>query len=373
MSDMPYIVDSLLIILMGFITWQATSKIPQVQGRQGWFIGSLFTGLGLVIELTVLNPQINFIGFITLAIGMSISCMSLELFLQIRKRISLLLLATIGVVLISTFLFLPEQLVYVADALIMAMLFFWYILIFIRMNDAKSIQGVGVFFFLYSTTVLLFLIRCGFGIYALLNPIYITEEPELISYLILTFATLSTISTSALFLSIILLNHSDTLRSSAERDSLTGTFNRRSLDVRLSELPLRNVLFSLVMIDLDHFKEVNDTYGHDSGDKVLKMLAEHVTDSIRGTDFFARYGGEEFCIIMENASAAMAHRVIDRIRANFHEQSLIVNESKVVFSFSAGVCDNSGAYFTSEEILRQADKALYRAKESGRNCVVSAE
>ena len=165
------------------------------------------------------------------------------------------------------------------------------------------------------------------------------------------------------------------IRYFMERDSLTGLLNHSNLKEQLIREVLRanrassNLCFA--MIDLDHFKRVNDTYGHLTGDKVLKSLSRILQERLRRTDIIGRYGGEEFGVILLNIEPEPAMRILDEIRENFSHIRHQAENDEFFVTFSCGVAgypDFKGA----DNITAAADKALYRAKETGRNRIVNA-
>lgn len=124
-----------------------------------------------------------------------------------------------------------------------------------------------------------------------------------------------------------------------------------------------------MILDIDHFKSINDTYGHSAGDEVLRLFAEIVKNALRAVDVFGRVGGEEFCIILDNTDNDGALLVAERIRANVAKCSRIASAaSKITCSLGISKINNADVDFSS--IFQRADKALYRAKETGRNCTV---
>ncbi len=122
------------------------------------------------------------------------------------------------------------------------------------------------------------------------------------------------------------------------------------------------------MIDADHFKQVNDTYGHTTGDRVLKILSRLLQERLRRTDFIGRYGGEEFGVILLNSSLEDARRIMDRIREDFamirHQEGM----QEFYVSISCGIA-SFPKFKTAALVTEAADKALYEAKEAGRNQV----
>lgn len=165
------------------------------------------------------------------------------------------------------------------------------------------------------------------------------------------------------------------LRSFMKNDGLTGLLNHTALTEQLDIEVLRAdrllSTFSFVMIDVDHFKKVNDNYGHLTGDKVLKNLARLLKKRLRKTDVIGRYGGEEFAVIMIDVNEERTIKIMDEIREGFYHVAHYAGENTFSVSFSCGVA--SFPHFKSATSLRvAADKALYEAKNNGRNKVVLA-
>jgi diguanylate cyclase (GGDEF)-like protein len=162
----------------------------------------------------------------------------------------------------------------------------------------------------------------------------------------------------------------------ALQDSLTGCGNKRALDIHLhreAELARRhNQALSIVMLDVDHFKKINDTWGHSAGDTVLKQLADCIASCARKSDMCFRYGGEEFILILNRTTPGGARIISERLRKAIENARFFHGDQEIPVTVSAGT-----STLNNNETLRQlterADKALYRAKGKGRNQVVSAE
>jgi len=165
------------------------------------------------------------------------------------------------------------------------------------------------------------------------------------------------------------------LKEAEERasiDFLTKLANRASFDRALSDMVSdfreRNYPFSLLMVDIDDFKKVNDTYGHQAGDKVLKEIAREIRSTLRARDVVARYGGEEFAVLLPGTTFGQAIRIAERLRKNIEKMSVIHNDEAIPVTVSIGVATaRKGIDETS--IVEIADKALYLAKRSGKNQV----
>lgn len=164
----------------------------------------------------------------------------------------------------------------------------------------------------------------------------------------------------------------DDLRLTAATDFLTGVHNRRSFEDaatrELEEWRQSREPLSLVMIDADHFKKVNDTYGHGTGDDVLKALANTLKAHVRAIDVVARLGGEEFVLLLPRTDEANAFAVAERVRAAIEQLGVSAADGTVVrFTVSTGVVEASNQASSLEELLHLADEALYEAKRQGRN------
>ena len=161
----------------------------------------------------------------------------------------------------------------------------------------------------------------------------------------------------------------------AYTDPLTGVFNRRymnaHLDRAIMEIAETAKPVSALMLDIDHFKQVNDTYGHASGDAVLKILAKRVADAIRDFDMLARYGGEEFVVIMPSATTEQAFTVAERLRIRVSDTPIEAPGSSepLTVTISVGVATTFDPMEMADSLLNRADTALYEAKSIGRNCV----
>jgi len=163
------------------------------------------------------------------------------------------------------------------------------------------------------------------------------------------------------------------LRNLLVRDGATGLLNHtavmESLRVEVSRALRTQAPLSFVMIDVDHFKRVNDRHGHPVGDRVLKSLARLLQQRFRKTDVVGRYGGEEFCVILPGAEASVAARIVDEFRSRFAQVRHRAPDGEFGVTFSAGVADVRD-HPDAQLLLEAADQALYKAKNAGRNLVV---
>jgi two-component system cell cycle response regulator len=175
--------------------------------------------------------------------------------------------------------------------------------------------------------------------------------------------------------------YADRLRQSVQQsiemalyDSLTGLNNRRSLERRLPAMietaRARSAALTMMVLDIDHFKRVNDTYGHDVGDRVLKGFGGQLQETVRSGDLICRLGGEEFVVVMPGADAAEAARIAERARRTTESREFLVDRAagSVSITVSIGLAEWRENW-NYAELYRRADRALYRSKSAGRNRV----
>lgn len=158
------------------------------------------------------------------------------------------------------------------------------------------------------------------------------------------------------------------VRRMANTDALTGLSNRRHFDDRLAAATGKSQDFTLLLADIDHFKKINDAYGHAFGDHVLKCVASALTNASRVGTFIARTGGEEFAVVIGKATESEAAAVGDRLRRAVEGLKIAAAQDVVRVSISIGVAIAQDAV-TADTLYQQADFALYRSKNAGRNCV----
>lgn len=172
-------------------------------------------------------------------------------------------------------------------------------------------------------------------------------------------------------------------KAQAQTDGLTGIANRRALQEALNRDIQRAVRYSralsVIMMDIDDFKQVNDTYGHLIGDEVLRDLTACVRSVIRGSDFFGRYGGEEFVVVLPDTAHDGATHLAERIREVVENKVSVSGDISVDYTVSVGVavfnpeiCDDCNWSELEESLIKRVDDALYKAKGNGKNCVVVA-
>lgn len=176
-------------------------------------------------------------------------------------------------------------------------------------------------------------------------------------------------------LQINLLNAREELRERAEKDLLTMLPNRSAihsvLDSEIARCHRDRRSVGIVLLDLDHFKSINDTHGHLAGDAVLRETAHRFRSNMRPYDQIGRYGGEEFLVVLPNCDLAQAQHQADRMRMILEQKPMYVDGKALRVTASFGVTISDGTERPLEHYVRVADEALYKAKHQGRNCVAA--
>lgn len=178
------------------------------------------------------------------------------------------------------------------------------------------------------------------------------------------------------FLASVLIEYQQHLSHLATEDPLTRLLNRRGLEdalhVSLAHASRQDLPTSAIMIDIDHFKKVNDSFGHDTGDNVIRMVASLIGRMCRGSDVVARTGGEEFLVILPSTDLDSARILAERIRLAIGDHPLLVDQLRIPVTVSLGVASTRGDV-TLDKLAQDADRAMYLAKQGGRNRVSSLE
>ncbi|MFD2262098.1 GGDEF domain-containing protein [Lacibacterium aquatile] len=226
-----------------------------------------------------------------------------------------------------------------------------------------------------------FALLCVFAIFRMINAyrfgvdtVFSNSGPVIFYFLT---GILASITSSASFLLLTIARLHARLDKLATLDSLTEVYNRRSLD-KMGEVEAERARrtgqpLCLLVADLDHFKQINDAYGHPAGDTVLKEFVARVRDGLRAQDILGRYGGEEFVILLPATEIEQAIQVAERVRTAWSGRAMPISATPpLMATVSIGIAMGSGPSIHLEKLYGAADRALYQAKQAGRNRVVVA-
>ncbi len=234
----------------------------------------------------------------------------------------------------------------------------------------------AAYWFTAAAFVLLSVIFAARGVYVLTQPAGTYGLLDQVAINPITFFVGSMVQLALAF-GFVLMTHyriAIELQNIASHDSLTGALSRRNLEEEFSRLSALHARtgepMAVMMIDIDHFKRVNDAYGHLVGDQVLRLLARLTEDTIRKQDYFARYGGEEFCILLPATTEQEGAIIAERLRQRYAAMPIGERGKEWFSSVSIGVADSVGAGLEFSGMIEAADHALYHAKQTGRDRVV---
>lgn len=220
-------------------------------------------------------------------------------------------------------------------------------------------------------------IICKILSWRLVAPYDIGEDAEVCIYIfnsVITFSML--LFFSMMFLREMKCSHDSLEQENAElekisgMDALTGLYNRRSMDRFLKKADVSGRVYTMIMCDIDDFKKVNDTYGHEAGDVVLKNVSQVIVSVLRETDYVCRWGGEEILILASGTPLSIAKNVADRIRRTVERTDNVCSDTVIHCTLTIGAAESSEATSISD-VINLADERLYRGKNSGKNVVVS--
>lgn len=366
-----------ILLVVGFyslihlVLWKA---YPNIGGLKHWFWGyiSAFLNILLFLAHPPIPPALYISVLQILLLGSGMGCL-LGIATYLNRRISyrLLWVAFLFTVIISLtlhFLAVSHILIFGLGSAIAGIFFLWAARVGwpatpaqqpARFLFALTTAAHGVFLFLRNWVLLQ-----SEAHFLFLQSQWHIEQIILLEQLIVV---------NMFSLSVILLVnelHVGELRQMADQDSLTNVYNRRaflkSLDQASSFAKRTGTPLSILILDIDHFKNINDSYGHDVGDMILRSVSETAVQALRTEDVMGRMGGEEFAIFLPNTEMQAALIVAERIRETVAARSFSVKSEKISCSISIGVSE-LGAHESVTNVLRRGDQAMYGAKSSGRN------
>lgn len=350
-----------------------------LHGPGYWAVGNLVIGLGMVLVLIQLDaPKLIFLpGMALIGVGLGLYINGIQAFVdkkpdhRIPPAVFLLLIA------IEAYFMLLQQdirMTAIFSAIIFSVIYFYCA----RLTFSRDEGIVGTLFWIASSLYLLMaLLMLGRAFYttqvdAMVFDSFTTWPVNAYTFML---GAVSQFFISSLFVLMLSYKLNQKLESIATIDGLTSVLNRRGLEdasVKMQDICKRiNLSMAILMIDIDHFKKVNDKYGHLTGDDVLRHLSKEIATVLRSSDVLGRYGGEEFCVFLPNTTESDAVGLAERIRAGVEASPFKNGSDAIKTTVSIGVADSVSAGYDFKGLVATADSAMYGAKNGGRNRVMS--
>ncbi|WP_065202383.1 GGDEF domain-containing protein [Chromobacterium subtsugae] len=370
MSNFLLTMLSLTVASIGVITWQHSVRADLLRPRRRWLQASLLLATGMMLEgeLLGLHPA-------ALSLGSGMSNAGITLQLMIIARLCNLRLPDTLWLWVGAYSILdkwvPQPLLSAAlSALEIPLLYLAAAWLYQRAEQQICHNRFSPTALLFLLGALLFIWRDAPDLLRLYHgQPHLSHEHTLAHQLALTVAAAAQVCGAVGFLNIVLQRQNSRLQDAANIDPLTAAGNRRALQYWLRTLEASTERVCVIMLDIDHFKSINDRFGHPAGDQVIQALASLLNNGVRENDLLIRYGGEEFCLVMPDTGIETGLAVADRLRQQFSQLALLPAQPEQRCSFSAGVHEWQCRQQDFASAQQKADQALYQAKQNGRNQV----
>lgn len=370
----------LLTFMLSMLLAITRAHHKEVHGPGYWAVGNLVIGLGMVLVLIQLDAakMILLPGMALIGAGLCLFVNGIQAFIgrtpnhRMTVAVFLLLLAIDAYFMVSRH---DIRTTVILSAIIFALIYLYCA----RLTFSRDEGIIGNLYWITSSLYLLMaFLMLGRAFYAL--QVDATVFDSFVTWPINAYTfmlgAVSQFFISSLFVLMLSYKLNQKLESIATIDGLTSVLNRRGLEdaaVKMQDICKRiNLSMAVLLIDIDHFKKVNDTHGHLVGDDVLRHVAKTIEAILRSSDVLGRYGGEEFCAFLPNTTESDALGLAERIRAGIEASPIKLGTSLTLKStVSIGVADSVRAGYDFKGLLATADSAMYGAKNSGRNRVMS--
>jgi diguanylate cyclase len=369
----------LLTFMLSMLLAITRAHHKDMRGPGYWAVGNLVIGLGMVLVLIQLDSaKMLFLpGMALIGAGLGLYTNGIQAFIGKKPDHRIPIAVFFLLILIDAYFMLMQH--DIRTAVVLGAIIFMAIYLYCaRLTFSRDEGIVGNLFWVISSLYLLMaILMLGRAAYASQVGFEVFDSFEAWPVNAYTFmlGAVSQFFISSLFVLILSYKLSQNLESIATIDSLTGVLNRRGLEeaaLKMQDICKRiNLSMAVLLIDIDHFKKVNDQYGHLSGDDVLRHLAKVIAEILRSSDVLGRYGGEEFCAFLPNTTEHDAIGLAERIREAIEKMPLKLNKITIKTTVSIGVADSVRAGYDFKGLVATADSAMYSAKNSGRNRVMS--
>lgn len=370
--------SGLLAVALSILLLTINSRIVMLNGLKEWVYANLLIG-GAIITFTQVMVPVDirtFVGGLLIVSGLALYFISICIFDQrpiarryIQSAFFVFIMLKIMIAVISKNEY-ASVVFNTATCMVLTAATALYLLKYSNQKRSPEYRFTGTFFVIFTgITLWRFYILCADTI----SPVAHLTEWTLNEVTFLG-CMLSVLAINFGFIAMVNVRLAELLAYTAGHDWLTGVMNRGNLEKGAELLTLKSIKSkqtqAMLLMDLDHFKEINDTYGHLFGDKVIQTFAKLAKENMRDIDLLGRYGGEEFCILIPNASEKEALILAERIRQKYENMPIMLNGQSVKCTVSVGVCDSSQLGSDFKSMFSAADKALYAAKKAGRNKVI---
>lgn len=369
----------LLTFMLSMLLAITRAHHKELRGPGYWAVGNLVIGLGMVLVLMQLDaPKVLFLpSMAMIGVGLSLYINGIQAFIgrKPNHRIPIVVFLVLAVI-EGYFILMHHEMrsTIVLSALVFAAIYLYCA----RLTFSRDEGLVGSLYWiassLYLLMAVLMLFRAAYAAQVADDKFDSFAAWPVNAYTFMLGAV-SQFFISSLFVLMLSYKLTQNLESIATIDGLTNVLNRRGLEdasIKMQDMCKRiNLSMAVLLMDIDHFKKVNDKHGHLVGDDTLRHLAKVVTGILRSSDVFGRYGGEEFCAFLPNTTESDALGLAERIRKAVEETPVKLGNLTVKTTISIGVADSVRAGYDFKGLLAAADSALYGAKNGGRNQVLT--
>jgi len=369
----------LLTFMLSMLLAITRNHHKEVHGPGYWAVGNLVVGLGMVLVLIQLDtPKLLFLPSLALiGAGLGLYLNGIQAFngKVPDHRIPIVLFILLVVIDVFFVVLQPNlRIAVLLGALVFAVIYFASA----RLTFSRDEGIIGNLFWIASSLFLLmglFMLGRAYATVKADAAVFVHFAIWPVNAYTFMLGAVSQFFISSLFVLMLSYRLNQNLESIATIDGLTGILNRRGLEdsaLKMQGICKRiNLSMGVLIIDMDHFKKVNDKYGHLFGDDVLRQLTKIIAGILRSGDVLGRYGGEEFCVFLPNTTEKDATGLAERIRIGVEKSLYSINNQTIKGTVSIGVADSVRAGYDFTGLIAAADSALYTAKNSGRNRVVS--
>ncbi|HQN64455.1 MAG TPA: GGDEF domain-containing protein [Methylophilus sp.] len=380
--DLRTIVFMSMLLTFMFSMMLAITRVhhKEIHGPGYWSVGNLVVGLGMILVLIQLDSsKVLFLpGMALIGTGLSLYINGIQAFTNRIPDHRIPVLVFVLLLGMDAYYMLVQhdvRTMVVLDSAVFALVY----LLCARLTTSKDDGLLGTLFWIASSLFLISALVMAARAMLALNAdasVFQSLASWSVNANVFLLGAVIQFFISGLFLLMLSYRLTQNMASIALMDGLTGVVNRRGLEDAAHKMQgickRINLSMTVMMIDIDHFKKVNDQYGHLVGDDMLRHLAKTITGILRSGDVLGRYGGEEFCVCLPNTTEQDAVGLAERIRIGVENAPLLDRRHKIHVTVSIGVADSVRVGYDFKALVHAADNALYQAKNAGRNRVVRA-